>query len=253
MARVETYARYRIRDGAVDEFRRLAAALVRGAGRGGPAPVRFDWFSNGDRGEAAAIAIHRDDRALAAHLAAAATGYRALLATCEVQSLDVLGAAAPQALAEVFGVAPRAFRFDKGLTRIPATDPALGWIEVYTRFAIRPGELVPFRAYADEIVRIADERDPGTLRYDWYYDAAGEQCIAMDTYAGLKATVDHMKNCHEPHEGLLRHASMVTKFLGELAPDAQARLAAFRPFVLGFDVGLRPRSSGGDVREWPAP
>lgn len=249
MGRIETYARFKIHDGQLAAFRRQAKALVDAAKR--QPPVRLDWFSSAETNEAAAIAIHRDEAALAGHLDQSADAYAGLLKIAGLQSLDQLGGADTAPAASIFGMAPRHFRFDGGVHEVPAFDPADGVIEIFTRFFIKPGEFEIFKTYADQVLAIVREKDPGTIRYDWFYDTANEQCIAMDTYAGWDGTIKHMKNCHVPHDELTKHGTMITEFLGEMDPALNARLAAFKPYILKYDAGLKPQSSGRDAALWP--
>lgn len=250
MARVETYARYKVHEGKLGAFREKVTALVEASKAG--SPVRLDWFSNDETSEAAGIAIHRDDDAIAVHLERLAPAYQDLLTVADLMTIDQLGGRVTGPVARAFGQEPRHFDFDGGVHEVPDFDPEDGVIEIFTRFFINPGELETFQAYADEILAIVREKDPGTIRYDWFYDKAGEQCIAMDTYAGWDGTVTHMKNCHEPHDALLKHSKMITEFLGRLKPDLEARLASFKPYVFQFDAGLKPYSTGLNAGLWPA-
>ena len=55
----------------------------------------------------------------------------------------------------------------------------------------------------------------------------------------------HMRNCHEAHNKLLHHSTMVTEFLGALPMAAMQAVAKYDPYIAPVLVGLRAYSSGG--------
>jgi quinol monooxygenase YgiN len=151
------------------------------------------------------------------------------------------------------GGGTKLFRFAAGLgpgSAASSFNPAGGrgetnHIEIYTRFFINPGSLAAFREAAAAMLQTTRENDPGTSRYDWFYDAAESECLALDTYDDAAAMFAHMANCHDAHERLLANATMVTEFLGGLPAAALAGLSKYEPYILPFFAGLKPYSQGG--------
>jgi quinol monooxygenase YgiN len=120
-----------------------------------------------------------------------------------------------------------------------ASSGSAGPIEIYTGFAIQPGQLAQFKRLAVELTNVVRAKDLGTTRYDWFYNDAQHVCIAMDTYVDAPAMFAHMKNCHEAHEKLLPLSTMTTEFLGELPSVAMQAVAKYQPYILKFLCGLQ--------------
>ena len=61
----------------------------------------------------------------------------------------------------------------------------MSMLEVSARVKVRPGQLEGFKRQAAEIVRLARERDTGTLRYDWFLSSDGTQCEVREATSDL--------------------------------------------------------------------
>ena len=118
-------------------------------------------------------------------------------------------------------------------------------IEIYTHFALHPGKLDVFKRDAAALLEVVKQKDTGTSRYDWFYDDANLTAVAADTYDDPASMFSHMRNCHEAHNKLLHHSTMVTEFLGTLPLAAMQAVAKYDPYIAPFLVGLRAYSSGG--------
>ena len=51
--------------------------------------------------------------------------------------------------------------------------------EVSAHMTIRPGQLEGFKRQAAECIRITQEKDTHTLRYDWFISSDGRECEAL--------------------------------------------------------------------------
>ena len=80
----------------------------------------------------------------------------------------------------------------------------MGTIEAIIRVKIRPGQLDGFKAQAAEILRLVREKDPGTLRNDWFIDEAALQCEVHELYADEEALIAHGMNIMPAREVLFR-------------------------------------------------
>jgi quinol monooxygenase YgiN len=197
------------------------------------------------------MAVHRDTDALRSHIASAGALYGRLTqqASVALQWIGRPAAAALQALPLQAMIAD----FDSGQGATSGADKfsrdingqPIPHIEIYTHFAVQPGKLAEFKVHARECLDIVVARDPGTARYDWFYDDANLVSLALDTYNDPQSMFAHMKNCHDAHEKLLRVSAMTTEFLGELPPEAMAAISKYNPYVVRFVAGLKPYSSGG--------
>lgn len=251
MATIEIYVKLKLRPESLADFRARATVLVGAARADSTACLRCDWFVNEKRGEAIGMLAFRDAAALVKHRAEARGAWAALESAGEARALFI-GAASQAARDAVASLQPRVVTFDSGLEagsgarryELHLGTRATPHIEIFTHFAVKEGRMERFRKYAAECLAAVKEKDPGTARYDWFYDAAGRVSIAMDTYDDPASMFAHMKNCHDPHHELLVDSTMITEFLGELPPDAMQAVAKYDPYVARFVVGLRPYSSG---------
>lgn len=55
---------------------------------------------------------------------------------------------------------------------------------------IRPGQLEGFKAQAAEILRITQEQDTKTLRYDWFIKEDGTECEVHEAYVSEEGLFD---------------------------------------------------------------
>jgi len=249
---IETYAKFKIHPGKLEEFKTRLAALAPRVRENEPNTLRYDYFLNEEKCEAVAMDYYGDSHAMFAHQQNAGPFHRALL-ECSDMSVEFLGIPTDDAVDAVKKFGPQFFVFDKGLddvpgalrfTREPGT-PSTEHIEIYTRFHIHDGKLEEFKKGADEILATVKEKDTGTLRYDWFYDDSKNICIAMDTYKDADGMFNHMQNCHAPHSKLLELSTMTTEFLGELPAAAKEAVTKYSPYILPFHAGLKSYSAGG--------
>ncbi|VVN97653.1 putative quinol monooxygenase [Pseudomonas fluorescens] len=242
MSRIETHVHYRIQSGKLTEFKAVVDGLAATAQPAGACLLRCDWFVNEAHGEAIAMTVYRDEAALCSHLEQACHSYGCMAELCgqiEYEVFGKLGEAARRLLPVDNAVT---LHFATGLSdarSLAECDcPAVGAIEIYTRFDIHPGKLELFKQLGAQLFQIVDDKDSGTLRYDWFYDEANLRCVVMDTYADTQGMFAHMRNAHDAHEKLLEHASMTTQFLGELPGDAFVAVEKYEPFIASLHARL---------------
>ena len=70
------------------------------------------------------------------------------------------------------------------------------------RMKIRDGKLEGFKAQAVEMMRLAREKDTGTLAYDWFLSQDGTECEVREVYVDADALVEHAINVFEAREVL---------------------------------------------------
>ncbi len=251
MPRIEIYTKFKIHDGRLESFKDAVEGLVAITKAAGPRVLRYDWFLDDDRLECVAMEVYAGAAAMEAHSELAGENQLALHEYA-YRSVEVLNGPMPEDDL-IPGGGTKLFRFGQGLGEDSAAakfspEPGAGatpHIEIYTRFFINPGSLEAFKTEAAELLRIVRASDPGTSRYDWFYDAEGTQCLVRDTYNDAAAMLAHMKNCHDAHERLLANAIMVTEFLGALPEAAMVAVAKYDPYILPFFAGLKGYSAGG--------
>ena len=76
--------------------------------------------------------------------------------------------------------------------------------EVTARMRIRDGELEGFKHQAAEMMRIANEKDTKTLRYDWFISDDGTECEVREAYTDADALIEHGMNVGEARDKIFR-------------------------------------------------
>jgi quinol monooxygenase YgiN len=238
MATIEIHARLTGRTGGFHAVKRIAGAIVVAARQPGSGVARCDWYANDAKRECVAMIEHATAATMQAHYAAAGNHYQALLLHAS-GALDIFGAPDASTWAALEGYGLRIFQYADRLGAPAVRNAAVPRIEIYTGFAIQPGQLAQFKRLAVELTNVVRAKDLGTTRYDWFYNDAQNACIAMDTYVDAPAMFAHMKNCHDAHEKLLPLSTMTTEFLGELPDVAMQAVAKYQPYILKFLYGLQ--------------
>ena len=243
MPNVEFYAKLKIHEGQLQRFKRRVDAIVHTAGETGSATLRCDWYINEEKNESVAMVVYKDDASMQLHHSLAASHFDHVADCCDA-SLEFLGAASAAAQATMSRFNPRVLAFAYGInptsTTLHGALTSGSGIEIYTRFDIFPEHFEGCKAVGAELIPIIRSKDPGTTRYDWFYDEANLQGVAMDAYVDTPSMFAHMKNAHDVHEKLFDHSTMITEFLGELPQDAKAAVARYNPYILPLYAGLKP-------------
>ena len=78
-------------------------------------------------------------------------------------------------------------------------------LELHAQLKIRPGQLEGFKAQAGEIVRLAQEQDTQTLRFDWFISEDGTQCEVHETYEDEAGFLEHTQHIMEARAKLFSH------------------------------------------------
>ena len=64
-------------------------------------------------------------------------------------------------------------------------------LELHAHLKIRPGQLEGFKSQAAEIMRITQEQDTKTLRYDWFINEDGTECEVHEEYLNEEGLFEH--------------------------------------------------------------
>ena len=76
--------------------------------------------------------------------------------------------------------------------------------EVTARVKIRAGELEGFKRQAAEMMRLTQEKDTKTVRYDWFLSDDGTSCEVREGYVDADGLVEHAFNVADAREALFR-------------------------------------------------
>ena len=75
-------------------------------------------------------------------------------------------------------------------------------LEVIAHMKIRPGQLVGFKKQAAELLRLTNELDSQTLRYDWFISRDGAECEVHEAYESSEAMIEHAAHIGEARNKL---------------------------------------------------
>lgn len=76
--------------------------------------------------------------------------------------------------------------------------------EVTARVKVRDGQLDGFKRQAAEIMRLTQERDTKTLRYDWFLSDDGTECEVREGYVDADAILEHSQHIADARAELFR-------------------------------------------------
>ncbi len=124
-------------------------------------------------------------------------------------------------------------------------------LEVHAHMKIRPGKLEEFKRQAAELIRLTEEKDTRTLRYDWFISRDGTDCEVHEAYVDSDGMMEHNANIAEARGRLFAESASdhFMTFYGQVSQELADRLEKMRQeghvrFTLfSFLKGARSRSS----------
>ena len=103
-------------------------------------------------------------------------------------------------------------------------------LELSAHMKIRPGQLDGFKKQAAELIRLAQERDTQTLRYDWFISRDGAECEVREAYASSEGLIEHSAHIAEARNRLFAEFAEdhVMTAYGEPSPELFAMVEAMQ-------------------------
>ncbi len=121
-------------------------------------------------------------------------------------------------------------------------------LEVVARIKIRPGQLEGFKAQAAELLRLTQEKDTQTLRFDAFVNEAALLCKTHETYASEQGLLEHNDHIWQAREVLFREYAEDHQMsvFGEISPQLRALFDQYGAelTVYSFLMGLEPAQTG---------
>ena len=117
-------------------------------------------------------------------------------------------------------------------------------LELSAHMTVRPGCLEGFKRQAAELIRITQEKDTHTLRYDWFLSLDGTECEVREAYTGPEGLIEHNRHILDARTTLFKdyadnHFMTVYGEVSEpLLNLLKAHAAGFKWFC--FVRGLEP-------------
>jgi quinol monooxygenase YgiN len=195
MNNLEVIARVKIRPGQIEGFKSQAAEILRVTREQDAHTLRCDWFINDDGTECEVHELFPDEQGLIEHkmntMAATVVFFRDYAFDHHSSIYGEVSQGFIDLVTARMGP-PAVFAFTQGLDS-PASvqGGVMGHLQVIARVKVRPGQLEGFKTQAAEILRLAQEKDTQTLRYDWFLNEDETQCEVHEAYLSEQGLIEH--------------------------------------------------------------
>lgn len=80
----------------------------------------------------------------------------------------------------------------------------MGHLELSAHMTVRAGCLEGFKKQAAELIRITNEKDTKTIRYDWFLSSDGTECEVREAYTGADGLIEHNTHILEARTKLFK-------------------------------------------------
>ena len=106
-------------------------------------------------------------------------------------------------------------------------------LELSAHMTVRPGCLEGFKRQAAELIRITQEKDTHTLRYDWFLSSDGTECEVHEAYTGPEGLIEHNSHILDARNKLFRDYAD-NHFMTLYGEASQPLLDLFKAHGVGF-------------------
>lgn len=192
---LEVIARLKIRPGQLEGFRAQMAEVLRATREQDTRTFRCDWFLNQDGTQCEVHELFPDEQGLIEHkmntMAATAVLFRDHAFDHHATIYGDVSQDFINLVTARMGP-PEVFAFTQGLeSRAPVQAGVMGHLQVIARVKVRPGRLEGFKTQAAEILRLAQDKDTQTLRYDWFLNEGETDCEVHEAYLSEEGLIEH--------------------------------------------------------------
>ena len=104
-------------------------------------------------------------------------------------------------------------------------------IQLTARVVIHEGKLEEFKALAAQCMRAVRERDPGTLQYNWFFNAAQTECVVRETYKDSEPVLGHIANLGATLGAILAVGDWTFEVFGSPSRELVQAAAGLHPKV----------------------
>ena len=109
----------------------------------------------------------------------------------------------------------------------------MDYFEVSAHLTVRPGCVEGFKKQAAECIRITQEKDTGTLRYDWFLSSDGTECEVREAYTGPEALIEHNMHILQARSKLFKDYAD-NHFMVFYSEPSQSLLDLLKTHQVGF-------------------
>jgi quinol monooxygenase YgiN len=195
MDSLEVIARLKIRPGQLEEFKSQAAEILRVTREKDTHTLRCDWFINQEGTECEVHELFPGEQGLIDHKMNTMEPTVVLFRDYAFDHHATIYGDVSQGFIDLVTKRmgpPAVFAFTQGLDSPAAVQAGgMGHLEVIARVKVRPGQLEGFTTQAAEILRLAQEKDTQTLRYDWFLNEGQTECEVHEAYLSEEGLIEH--------------------------------------------------------------
>ena len=198
MDNLEVIARLKIRPGQLEGFKSQAAEILRITREQDTHTLRCDWFLNEDGTACEVHELFPNEQGLIEHKMNTMAATVVLFRDHAFDHHSAIYGDVSQGFIDLVTQRmgpPEVFAFTQGLGSPAAVQGgAIGHLQVIARVKVRPGQLEGFTTQAAEILRLAQEKDTQTLRYDWFLNQDKTQCEVHEAYLSEQGLIEHSQH-----------------------------------------------------------
>src|SRR5262252_855035 len=208
MHNLEVIARVKIRPGRLEGFKSQAAEILRVTREQDIHTLRCDFFINDDGTKCEVHELFPDEQGLIEHkmntMAATVVLFRDYAFDHHASIYGEVSQGFIDLVTARMGP-PAVFAFTQGLDSPAAVQGgALDHLQVIARMKVRPGQLEGFKTQAAEMLRLTQEKDTQTLRYDWYLNEDKTDCEVHEAYLSEEGLIEHNQHVVAARDAWLR-------------------------------------------------
>ena len=195
MNNLEVIARMKIRPGRLEGFKSQAGDILRLTQEEDRHTLRCDWFLDEDGTECEVHELFPDEQGLIEHKMNTMAATTVLFRDYAFDHHSSIYGEVSQGFIDMVTARmgpPAIFAFTQGIDS-PARvqGGATDHLQVIAQVKVRPGQLEGFTAQAAEILRLAQDKDTQTLRYDWFLSQDETRCEVHEAYVSEQGLIEH--------------------------------------------------------------
>jgi len=114
----------------------------------------------------------------------------------------------------------------------------MGTYRAVAKFRIHEGKAAEFRELAAQCLAAVKAREPGTQLYEWFINAAGNECVVVEAYDSDAALLAHSRNVGALVGQILKIADCSVDMLADPTPEVRKALTRMPLNLYGRLQGL---------------
>lgn len=111
-------------------------------------------------------------------------------------------------------------------------------LQVSARLELHGDRLKDLKRLAKASVERVQQRDSGTLQYDWFYNEERQECVVRETYTDSDALLAHIEHVQDLVDELTDLGSMSVEVYGDPSAELQDALADHDLTIYNYITGL---------------